>query len=234
MKVFINNGASSSSFLMVSSCMFLLLPSCLKEEDPSYEKEALKLSAEKAALEVRLEESQKQVESLQAKVSQAESQARELQSKATQVTGEIDSDKIKLGFAKAMGELEEKIESNFPHLGVKSCTVQSMNVQTDYPFSSGVMTTLVNKSTGEVQEKYWAAKGNTKGEWLFEQTEAPQTKVASSNGSQPKPTVSANPAPSSVDTTSLDQPEQPNQPTRPKPKPAADGNTHVIDWGSLR
>ena len=220
---------SAARLLFALSCVFLVLPACKEDKDPSYEKEALKLSAEKAALEVRLEESKKQVTALQARVQGAEAERDAIKEKASQSTGKIDPEKIKLGFAKAMADLEKNIEKNFPHLSVKSWTVQKMNVQTDYPFTSGVMTTLANKTSGTTEDKYWEAKGNIKGEWLFSQTAAPKP-VARRNTLTPHNTTASNP-PSG-------QPAQPNQPARPtqprRPKPATNGKTHVIDWGTLR
>lgn len=221
--------------LLAASAIFsLLLPSCLEDKDPSYEKEALKLSAEKAALEVRLEESKKQIEELRTQVRQAEAQVDAIKEKASEASGKIDPEKIKLGFAKAMADLEKQIETNFPHLGVKSWTVQKMNVQTDYPFSSGVMTTLVNKSTGETQDKYWEAKGNVKGEWLFEQKAGPAPRVVRNPPAQPtgpggRPSTTAGNPPAQPA-----QPAQPRQPAPARPKPKADGKTHIIDWGTLR
>lgn len=225
--------------MLMSSCLLLVLPACKETKDPSYEKEALKLSAEKAALEVRLEEAKKQVDALQAKVRNAENERDAAKTQAAQNTGKIDPDKIKRGFADRMAELEKDIESNFPHLSVKSWTVQKMDLQTDYPFTTGLMMTLVNKSTGQTQDKYWEARGNTQGEWKFAQRSAPKT-TAAANPRQPTTAPSSNPGsptaanPPAGRPATNPAPQTRPQPTPTRPKPASNGKTHVIDWGSLR
>ncbi len=193
----------------------------------------MKLSAEKAALEVRLEESEKQVSALQTKIQQVEAQLDAAKGQASRDSGKIDPEKIKLGFAKAVSDLGQQIEKSFPDLTVKSVTFQKMKMPTDYPFTSGVMTTLVSKKTGETKVRYWEAQGNTQGEWRFAQKEAPKPTVASNNPTTPpkNPTTTAANPPSTTPT----QPTQPTRPVQPtRPKPVSNGKTHVIDWGNLR
>lgn len=214
-----------SAISAVIASLLLILPSC-KEEDPSYEKETLKLTAENAALETRLEEANKQMEALRMDVQRANSERDAMQAKISEASGTIDQEKIRTGFAEAVANLGQQIEQKHSDYSVDSVTFQKMKMPTDYPFSSGVMTTLVSKSSGEKRTLYWEAQGNTKGEWRFAQKSKPTT------------TVAQNPPPATP--TSSDKPATPatpaTTPATPKPpKPARpDGKSHIIDWGKLR
>jgi hypothetical protein len=214
--------------LLVTIFLAVSLSSC-NEKDPSYEKEALKLTAENATLKVQLEEAQRSISSLEAKVrdNQSALDSAKLQLSKSQLkkdSGKIDKDKIKLGFAKAVSELGAQIEEKHPDFTVESVTFQKMQLPTDYPFSSGVMTTLVSKKTGKQQILYWEAQGDTQGVWHFANKEKP-VNSNSSTPSTPPSTAAQTPAPQ--------KPTKPIQPTARRPI-AADGNTHIIDWGNLQ
>ena len=238
-----NHSKLSSSFQRGTTLSLILvllvsISSC-NTEDPSFEKEALKLTAEKAALEVRLEESEKQKEALQSQLSQAQVAVSSANSKVTaakseidNAKGQIDVEKIKLGFAKAVSDLGAKIELKHPDYTVESVTFQKMKLPTDYPFSSGVMTTLISKSSGKKQILYWEAQGNTQGVWRFANREKPRNSVAADTPATPQSTVIGN------NPVTPQRPATPAQPTRPA-KPTriptrTDGNTHIIDWGNLK
>ena len=230
--------AHPASWLMLTSpCIILGLSACKEDKDPSYEKEALKLSAEKAALEVRLEESKKQLEALQAQVQRAEDERDAIKAKASQASGKIDPEKIKVGFAKAVSELGQQIEQKHPDYSVASVTFQKMKMPTDYPFSSGVMTTIISKSSGEKRTLYWEAQGNTKGEWRFAQRSAPKKPTVADANPPSQPSGNPNDT-STASNPPSGQPSKPKQPAQPqspsRPKPATNGKTHVIDWGKLR
>lgn len=214
-----------SIILAFTASLLLVLPSC-KEEDPSYEKETLKLTAENAALETRLEEANKQMEALRLDVQRANSERDAMQAKISEASGTIDQDKIKAGFAKAVSDLGQQIEKKHSDYSVDSVTFQKMKMPTDYPFSSGVMTTLVSKTSGEKRTLYWEAQGNTKGEWRFAQKSKPTPTVAKTTPPA-TPTSPGNPAtPTTPGTTT---------PVAKPPKPVkSDGKSHIIDWGKLR
>ncbi|MBT8044425.1 MAG: hypothetical protein KJO79_05685 [Verrucomicrobiae bacterium] len=211
------------------------LSSC-SQKDPSYEKEALKLTAENAALKANLEEAERNLQAMQAKLNQAQSavananqQVTAAKGQITEAKGKIDAEKIKLGFAKAVSGLGEQIEKKHPEYTVESVTFQKMKMPTDYPFSSGVVTTLISKNSGKKQNLYWEAQGNTQGVWRFAQRKKPTTSVA-----QNTPTNNT-----ANNNTAATPPKQPSRPAQPVAQPprrpvAVDGNTHIIDWGRLK
>ena len=222
--------------LLVTIFLAVSLSSC-NEKDPSYEKEALKLTAENATLKVQLKEAQRSISSLETKVrdNQSALDSAKLQLSKSQLkkdSGKIDKDKIKLGFAKAVSELGAQIEQKHPDFTVESVTFQKMQLPTDYPFSSGVMTTLVSKKTGKQQILYWEAQGDTQGVWHFANKEKP-VNSNSSTPSTPPSTAAQSPAPEKPTRPAPEKPTRPIQPTARRPI-AADGNTHIIDWGRLR
>lgn len=217
-------GVVSSLFLV----FFFSLCSCNKE-DPSYEKEALRLTAEKAALEARLEESERNLATLQTKLNQAQNAVSDASEKITEAKGQIDAEKIKLGFAKAVAGLGTQIEEKHPDYTVESVTFQKMTMPTDYPFSSGVVTTLVSKKTGEKQNLYWEAQGNTQGVWRFANREKPADTVAQAT----PPSNTPDNTPTATPTQPPAAPPKPARPPQRRPV-AADGNSHIIDWGKLK
>jgi len=204
-----------------------LLPSC-KEEDPSYEKEAIKLSAEKAVLEERLETANKKLEALQAKVKNIQAQRDAMEAKPAK----IDVEKIKLGFAKAVSELQAQIEQKHPEYTVESVTFQKMKLPGDYPFTSGVITTLRSRKTGAKQLLYWEAQGNIEGKWRFANKKKPATSVADNSSTPSTPNTQTPQKPDKPIAQAPPRPQQPRPPVR-RP-PVSNGNTHVIDWGRLK
>jgi len=211
---------------LLSLALICSLSSC-NNEDPSYEKEALRLTAEKASLETRLEESERNLAAMQKNLNQAKNAVSDASEKISEAKGQIDVDKIKLGFAKAVSDLGEQIEEKHPDYTVESVTFQKMKLPTDYPFSSGVMTTIVSKSSGQKQILYWEGQGNTQGVWRFANKKKPATAAPpSQNVAGNKPATSAQPVPARP---------VPANPTRATRTPArADGSSHIIDWGNLR
>jgi len=206
------------------SCICLTLSSCL-DEDPSYDKEVLKLTAEKSTLATKLEESEKQLANMKKEVARLKSTAQAKPATPTPAPTpaapagpvEIDQEKIKLGFAKAVSNLSAQIEQKNPDYQVESVTFKKMKLPSDYPFSSGVSTLLVSKSTGTRQTLHWEAQGNTKGEWRFANK--------GSENPEPQTDIAQNPTPTPT--------TQPTPQPKPKPRPVtpADPNSHVIDWG---
>jgi len=218
---------------VLSLALIFSLNSC-NDEDPSYEKEALRLTAEKASLETRLEDAEKNLAAMEAKLKQAKSAVSDASEKITEAKGQIDVDKIKLGFAKAVSDLGAQIEEKHPDYTVESVTFQKMKLPTDYPFSSGVMTTLVSKSSGQKQILYWEGQGNTQGVWRFANKKKPAT-VATATAAT-TPSAAANPPAPARPVPATPISPQSNRAIRiPSRTPArADGNTHIIDWGPLR
>jgi len=219
------NAARKGKILMSPLILTMLFALCsCNEEDPSYEKEALKLTAENAALKARAEESDRQMQALQTQLNQAQSAVASSVEKVTEAKGQIDVEKIKMGFAKAVSGLGEQIEKKHPDSSVESVTFQKMKLPTDYPFSSGVMTTLVSKTTGKKRTLYWEAQGNTQGVWRFANKDKPANTVAQATPPASNPT----PTPAATPKTPTAQPV-----ARPRRPISRDGNAHIIDWGKL-
>ena len=205
----------------IVSGLCLTLSSCL-DEDPSYDREVLKLTAEKSTLQTKLEESQKQLAHMKKEVARLKSTPQAPQPKPTPTAPvaapDVDQEQIKLGFAKAVSNLSAQIEQKNPDYQVESVTFQKMKMPSDYPFSSGVSTLLVSKSTGTRQTLYWQAQGNSKGEWRFANKGKNNPESDTATAQNPDTTTEATPKP---------QPKP-----RPKPTVPADPNSHVIDWGT--
>ncbi|MBT8044426.1 MAG: hypothetical protein KJO79_05690 [Verrucomicrobiae bacterium] len=155
-------------------CALLLLgliTSCDQKGDPSYEKQSLKLAAEKATIEANLKATEDKLKSAEATISSLRNQIAMLKVKPPQPLStepKFDKEKIQLGFMRGIDALKARIEREQTQHTVESVTFEKMDIPTDKPFSSGVTIKLKSKQTGKLTQFRWQGHGSLKGEWDFE------------------------------------------------------------------
>ena len=173
--------------------------------DPSYEKEVLKLTAEKAALEAKFEaleqklknaeaETQKAkaktvdsgpvITKLEAKIASLEKELSEMpKAAAAGNTINYNLQAVRLGFMTGVEKLKSDLETQHPDYEINSVTLEKLQLPSSKPFSSGVSMKVVSKSTGQTIPFRWNGNGAPDGTWTFQQI---NTTVADNQGSTPQ------------------------------------------------
>lgn len=170
---------SLSLFLPVA-----LFTSCDKGSDPSYEIEAIKLSAENKLLRTQAKEAETRRQELESELSTLREQLNSLESLAEGSTT-INHNQVKVGFADGVESLRQQVEKDKPHLKVLNYTVENKSLDPEFPFTASIAMKVHNSQKSQEQVLRWQGKGSTKGKWTFSYTPqtAKSTQLASSNTS---------------------------------------------------
>jgi len=145
------------------------MTSCDKKGDPSYEKDALRLTAEKATAEANYKSAESKLTTAEATIASLRSEIESLKQKPREPEApKVNIDNIKLGFMRDVEKLKTSVESTKTQHSVESVTFEKMTIPRERPFSSGVVMTLKSRQDGRLTKLRWLGHGSPEGNWIFE------------------------------------------------------------------
>lgn len=165
-----------SKYALIYTSLLIVgaMTSCDKKGDPSYEKEALRLTAAKATVEANLKTAESKLSTAENTITSLKSEIEDLKQKPIPLTkpetSTVDIEKIKLGFMHGVEKLKAGVEKQNTQHSVESVTFEKINMPTERPFSSGVVLTLKSKQDGQFTKLRWLGHGSPEGDWIFEQS----------------------------------------------------------------
>ena len=149
----------------------VLLTSCdLESQNMSQETETLRLTAEKAAIEAKLQAVITKLKKAESVIISLKTEISNLkkQQVSTPTPPKHDFEIVKLGFMNGVDKLRENIETSNPSMLVQSVTMGKVNASGALPFSSAITMQIQSRSTGKSLPFKWIGRGSPDGNWTFE------------------------------------------------------------------